>query len=338
MEHKTPEIHVLLLEDSLIHAELLAEALRRSHALDVLSAVSGNAAIRAALNFAIDVLVISSALNEQNGRWLEVLREVRASRPDIRAVVLVDSSAPEVLLEAFRAGARGLFSRCDSVEMLCKCIQSVYAGQIWANSQELAIVLEAFASVPTVRAVGAKGLNLLTKREMEIVQALTEGLTNRQIAEKLRLSQHTVKNYLFRIFDKLGVSTRVELLFMTLSQDTHSQSVFSAFLKRGINEVRDDDPLLKECQHAAEQGSLMAQLVLGQVHWTRGGADLVLACMWYLIARARILEDSKNLKAVMSLEQLLQAEKMAAEWLEEKESLLSIRSVSERIQSKRVSA
>jgi two-component system, NarL family, nitrate/nitrite response regulator NarL len=77
---------------------------------------------------------------------------------------------------------------------------------------------------PTVRAINAKGLSLLSKREMEVVRSLTEGLTNREIAERLGLSQHTVKNYLFRIFDKLGACNRIELLFMTLSNH-NSQTV-----------------------------------------------------------------------------------------------------------------
>ena len=69
-----------------------------------------------------------------------------------------------------------------------------------------------------VRAVDANGLSLLSKREMDVVRSLAEGLTNREIAERLGLSQHTIKNYLFRVYDKLGVSSRLELLFMTLTQ------------------------------------------------------------------------------------------------------------------------
>ena len=82
----------------------------------------------------------------------------------------------------------------------------------------MSFAVEALATSPIVRAVDANGLSLLSKREMDVVRSLAEGLTNREIAERLGLSQHTIKNYLFRVYDKLGVSSRLELLFMTLTQ------------------------------------------------------------------------------------------------------------------------
>src|SRR5439155_23790494 len=97
----------------------------------------------------------------------------------------------------------------EPVRHLSKYIRGVHDGQIWANRQQMSFAVEALASSPVIRAVDAKGLSLLSKRDLEVVRRLAEGLRNREIAERLGLSQHTIKNYLFRVFDKLRISCRV---------------------------------------------------------------------------------------------------------------------------------
>jgi DNA-binding NarL/FixJ family response regulator len=212
-------IRVLVLDDSRIHTQLLADALRRDRQLDIISTPSNvDELIEAARSQKIDIFVLGCKLGEESLSGIEVLRELTASQPRMRAIMLMDSCKRESIVQAFRAGAKGIFSRQESVETLCKCIRSVHGGQIWANSQQMSFAVEALASSPVVRALDANGTSLLSKRELDVVRSLAEGLTNREIAERLGLSQHTIKNYLFRVFDKLGVSNRLELLFMTLSQ------------------------------------------------------------------------------------------------------------------------
>src|SRR5271170_5655288 len=284
-------IRVLVADNTRIHTQLLADALKRDHGLDVISADSdSHGLIAAAAAHKADVLLISSNLDEEPLRAFEVVRELRGSHPQIRAVMLLDSSKREVILQAFRAGARGIFSRHESVDSLCKCVRSVHEGQIWASSGQMSFAVEALASSPTVRAVDANGLDLLSEREMEVVHSLAEGLTNREIAERLGLSQHTIKNYLFRVFDKLGVSSRVELLFMTLSQASPTQSLLPSLLSDPANGGRHDEATIAVCQKAAEEGLPTAQLALAQLYAARGASpkDPVHAYMWFLVASEQI--------------------------------------------------
>jgi two-component system nitrate/nitrite response regulator NarL len=316
-------IRVLVADDTRIHTQLLADALRRDGGLQVLSADSGFEGLTARGSLHdVNVLVISSCLDEEPGRGFEALRALRVSHPQLRSVVMLDSSRREVILEAFRAGASGIFSRHESVESLGKCVHSVHCGQIWANSQQMAYAVQALATSHNVRAVDAQGLDLLSKRELEVVGCLAEGLSNREIAERLRLSQHTIKNYLFRIFDKLGVSSRVELLFMTLSQTNQSRSWFRYFLSSLAGPKFQDEATFSECTAAAEEASPIAQLALAQMHATRrAGKDLMQAYMWYLIASETISQAGKKVNESLTADELLQAELMAADWLARKREI-----------------
>jgi DNA-binding CsgD family transcriptional regulator len=160
-------------------------------------------------------------------------------------------------------------------------------------------------------------LSLLSKRELEVVQSLAEGLTNREIAERLGLSQHTVKNYLFRVFDKLGVSSRIELLFMTLSQNSPTQALINEVLRDPRNANQNDEAAFALCKQAAEQGGAAAQLALAQMYGARQTPrDLVNAYMWYLIADKQNARARKSLARLMKPEQVLEAEQKAADWID----------------------
>jgi DNA-binding CsgD family transcriptional regulator len=189
----------------------------------------------------------------------------------------------------------------------------------------MSYAVEALSSAPTVRAVDANGLNLLSKREADVVQCLAEGLTNREIAERLGLSQHTIKNYLFRVFDKLGVSSRIELLFMTLSQAGAPQLGAPAPSGNSTNgNGKPEEATLAWCQHAAEQGLPAAQIALAQRYWHGTGIakDPVSAYMWYLVSERSSLDLKDEIQAAkqkiedeLGAEQIVAAEKMASEWL-----------------------
>jgi DNA-binding CsgD family transcriptional regulator len=135
----------------------------------------------------------------------------------------------EVVVNAFRSGARGLF--CFSqypFRLLCKCIHSVHQGQVWADSEQMQYVIESLSQVPSLHMVNSRGTRLLTPREEQVVALVADGLSNREVACELRLSEHTIKKYLFRIFDKLGISSRVELVLYALSHGGSRQAEWVA--------------------------------------------------------------------------------------------------------------
>ena len=218
-------VRVLVADSSRIHTELLADALRHDPQLNVIKWDSDcRTLVKTILSSDVDVLIISATVDGRQSDGLEIVRQLHTLRSQVRAIVLLDSHKSESILDAFRAGAKGVFSRDGGPEMLGKCVHCASQGQIWANSHEMAVALEALSAVPRIQSVDAKGFNVLSKRELEVVNSLAQGLTNREIAERMKLSQHTIKNYLFKVFDKLGVSSRVELLFMTLSRSGPRES------------------------------------------------------------------------------------------------------------------
>jgi two-component system nitrate/nitrite response regulator NarL len=312
-------IRVLVVDNTRIHAQLLADALKRDPALEVVGAVSHSGEfVEMVRSQRIDVAVIGCNLDEQPLHGIEVLRQLKSSWGSIRPIILLDSSKREVVIEAFRAGARGLFTRHEALEMLSKCVRRVHEGQIWANTEQMEFAIEALAAAPTVRAIGANGIDLLSKRELEVVRCLAEGLTNRDIATRLGLSQHTIKNYLFRVFDKLGVSSRLELLSLTLTQSSANHSTGeSTRLESGTANANT----LAGCLSAAEQGVSSAQIALAWMYWQGRGvaSDAVSAYMWYLVSertssemKEEIIAAKRKLSEVMTTEQIIEAQKKAA--------------------------
>jgi DNA-binding NarL/FixJ family response regulator len=151
-------------------------------------------------------------------RLIETLRSLHANHPHAGLILLLDNYDRGLVVNAMRAGARGLFCRaCQPFRALCRCITVVHQGQFWTNTEQMGYVIAALTSAPMSRVIGAKGEGLLTPREEEVVNQVAEGMGNRQIAQQLGIKENTVKKSLLRIYDKLGVSNRVELVLYALS-------------------------------------------------------------------------------------------------------------------------
>ena len=210
-------IRVLLADRTRMSGQLLAKLLRQDKRLHVADATDSSIE-RVVVSHKPHVAVISAQLGQNPRAGFEVLRELRVSNAEIRVVMLLDSSQSDLVLDAFRGGARGVFCRCDPLKMLPRCIHCVHDNQIWISGPQLEFVMQALAEAPATNLVSAEGRALLSKRESQVVRYLAEGFSNKEIAKRLDLSEHTVKNYLFRIFNKLGVSSRLEVVLYATSQ------------------------------------------------------------------------------------------------------------------------
>ncbi len=212
-------VRVVVADATRMNSQLIVGALKRSRSNFDVQALTGDscAAFRELQNHRPDVAVISAQLQDGRLTGFNVLQQLRASQLKTSAVMLLDSPERDLVVEAFRAGARGVFCRGDSMKSLSKCIRRVHEGQIWVSNVELEFVLELLASLRPLEISNSGGMALLTPRERDVVRLVAEGMRNQEVSAKLNLREHTVRNYLFRIFDKLGISSRVELVLYAAS-------------------------------------------------------------------------------------------------------------------------
>jgi DNA-binding NarL/FixJ family response regulator len=212
---------LLIADANAMVCELLTGVFKRRHAFQAVGcAVNMQELLTIADAATIDVALVGAHLQDGKGSGLRAVQELRAVRPNTRSVVLLERSEQNLIAESFRAGAKGVFFRSQhQLDVLCKCISRVHAGQIWASSAELERVMDALRRSSPLLLTSAQGTKLLSKQESKIARLISEGMSNREIAVHLGLSGHTVKNYLFKIFDKLGISNRVELALYVASRE-----------------------------------------------------------------------------------------------------------------------
>lgn len=219
---ETRPLRLLISDRTALGCELMLLGLsRRRNLIDnVVCATNSDEIEQLASTHQLDVALISAALSDGPLAGFRVLSILQSVLPACRVVVLLDDNDEHLAIDAFRAHARGVFYRDEPMEQLVKCICQVHQGQIWARTSELRAVFDAFAaSAPFGRACAEFHLN---DRELTVARLLAMGQTNRQIARRLNLSEHTVKNYLYRLFEKVGVSSRVELAVLMMNDSVRN--------------------------------------------------------------------------------------------------------------------
>jgi two-component system nitrate/nitrite response regulator NarL len=207
---------VVVADASRMGSQLLAHTIQSHNDFRVVGSVTTRSEAMLGISaLQPDIAVISSRLQDGAFTGVEVLRELRTLQTRPRVIMLLDDNQSELVVESFRQGARGIFCRTELTTQLRKCILCVSKGQIWANNTQLESVVEALMQAP---APVLAETTALSKREEEIARFVASGLSNSEVAQRLSLSRHTVKNYLFRVYEKLGISTRIELVLYVLSR------------------------------------------------------------------------------------------------------------------------
>ena len=212
-------IRVAVADATRMNSELMVTALKRCRSnFDVQTLTSNSSTAFRELRESIpNVAIISARLEDGPLTGFKILHELRATETRIPSVMLLDCTDRELVVDAFRGGARGIFCRGDSFAALPKCIRQVHNGQIWVSNGELEFLLDLVISLRPLKMQSAGGMARLTQRERDVVRLVAEGMRNQEIARQLNLTEHTVRNYLIRIFDKLGISSRVELVLYAFS-------------------------------------------------------------------------------------------------------------------------
>jgi DNA-binding NarL/FixJ family response regulator len=218
-EQPSVSVRVCVADTTRMSSQLIASALnRRRNNFEVRPIVGGSSDVFQSIkNFRPHVALISGQLQDGQMAGFRVLHQLRVSNLEIPAVLLLDVEERDLVVDAFRAGARGVFCRGNDFDNLPKCIRRVHEGQIWISNAELAFLLEVVTNLKPFQLQASTRTALLTPRERDVVRLVAEGMRNHEIGDALNLEEHTVRNYIFRVFDKLGLSSRVELVLYALN-------------------------------------------------------------------------------------------------------------------------
>jgi DNA-binding NarL/FixJ family response regulator len=191
---------------------------REPHLEVVGEAVNGQDALEQLEKIQPDVLLLDLSMPQQSG-W-NVLRWLAKSTMMVRVIVLPETIEKEQTIEALRLGARGVLHKNTATRLLYKSLQTVMAGEYWVDHGTVGELVKTFR-IMTDLPSKARQLSKynLTRRELEILTSVVEGCTNKDIASQFKISEQTVKHHLTNIFEKVGVSNRLELALFAMNQD-----------------------------------------------------------------------------------------------------------------------
>jgi DNA-binding NarL/FixJ family response regulator len=155
-----------------------------------------------------DVIVVEAGLIPVPAT---VLAELVQLAPDIKFIVQVVDIDEPTTVELYRRGVRGVIPRSISPDLLLKCVRKIAAGETWIDNRSVSWVIEAYRTHGTAGAAQGKAQPKLSPKELTIIGCISRGMRNREIADQIGTTEQVIKNYLRKVYDKLGVSDRLEL-------------------------------------------------------------------------------------------------------------------------------
>jgi two-component system, NarL family, nitrate/nitrite response regulator NarL len=213
----TSSVRILIADDHPIFRDGLKRLLESERGFRVVGeACDGVEAVDLVKKLNPEILLLDLAMPRRAG--IEALRDLSTDTFPVRVILLTAAAEKEQIVEALQLGARGVVLKDSATQILLKSIRAVMDGEYWVGRESVSNLVQYLRGLIGFGTPPRRSRYGLTPRELEIISAVVAGYANREIAEHFKISEDTVKHHLSNIFDKLGVSTRLELALFAVNQ------------------------------------------------------------------------------------------------------------------------
>jgi len=221
---RSQNVRIIIADDHPIFRDGLRRLLESERDFEVVAEASdGVEAVILVRKLKPEVLLLDLAMPRRHG--LEALREMSSSSMPVRVILLTAAAEKSQIVEALQLGARGVVMKDSATQILLRSIRAVMNGEYWVGRESVSDLVQYLRSLMESSVPRARPAYGLTPRELQIVSAVVAGYANKEIAEHFKISEDTVKHHLSNIFDKVGVSTRLELALFAVNQSLPVQSI-----------------------------------------------------------------------------------------------------------------